>query len=57
MSNVNKLTLEQEFKLTQYKRKIKKLNNKYLKKHLIDLLKLMMVKDNLIKYFIRNEIS
>ena len=57
MSNVNKLTLEQEFKLTTYKKKIEQLSNKYLKKHLIELLKLMMIKDNLIKYFIKNEIN
>ncbi len=57
MSNVNKLTLEQEFKLTTYKKKIELIKHKYLKQHLIELLKLMMIKDNLIKYFIRNEIS
>ena len=57
MSNANKLTLEQEFKLTTYKQKIELIRNKYLKTHLIELLKLMMIKDNLIKYFIKNEIN
>ena len=57
MSNANKLTLEQEFKLTIYKQKIQKLDRPYLKKHLIDVLKLMMIKDNVIKYFIKNEIK
>lgn len=57
MSNVNKLTLEQEFQLTKYKKKIKQLSRQHLKKHLVALLKLMMIKDNLIKYFIRNEIN
>ena len=57
MSNANKLTLEQKFKLTTYKQKIELIRNKYLKTHLIELLKLMMIKDNLIKYFIKNEIN
>ena len=56
MNNANKLTLEQEFKLTIYKQKIKQLNRYYLKIHLIKLLKTMMLKDNIVKYFIKNEI-
>nr|YP_010865314.1 phycobilisome degradation protein [Campylaephora boydenii]WGT74210.1 phycobilisome degradation protein [Campylaephora boydenii] len=56
MNQSNKLTLEQEFKLTIYKQKINKINNIDLKKHIIYLLKLMMIKDNLIKYFIKKEI-
>ena len=57
MNQSNKLSLEQEFKLTIYKQKIYKINGTYLKHHVIYLLKLMMIKDNLIKYFIKNEIS
>jgi len=56
MNQSNKLSLEQEFKLTIYRQKIHKINNMHLKKHVIYLLKLMMIKDNLIKYFIKNEI-
>nr|QCI07475.1 gbilisome degradation protein [Leiomenia cribrosa] len=56
MDNSNKLTLEQEFKLTIYKQKIYKLNDKKVKQHLIDALKQMMLKDNIIKYFIKNSI-
>nr|YP_009774122.1 phycobilisome degradation protein [Caulacanthus okamurae]QIZ74739.1 phycobilisome degradation protein [Caulacanthus okamurae] len=54
MNNVNKLTLEQEFKLAIYIQKIHKLNNINVKKHLIATLKQMMIKDNIIKYFIKN---
>lgn len=54
MDNVNKLTLEQEFKLAIYTKKIYKLDNKNTKKHLIATLKQMMIKDNVIKYFIKN---
>ena len=56
MNQSNKLSLEQEFKLTIYKKKIYKIHNINLKKHVIYLLKLMMLKDNFIKYFIKNEI-
>nr|YP_009296232.1 phycobilisome degradation protein [Sebdenia flabellata]AOM65167.1 phycobilisome degradation protein [Sebdenia flabellata] len=54
MDNTNQLTLEQEFKLAIYKQKINKLDNKNIKKHLIATLKQMMIKDNIIKYFIKN---
>nr|QJH88249.1 NblA [Pterocladia lucida] len=48
------MTLEQEFKLALYKQKIYKLDEKNMKKHLLATLKRMMIKDNLIKFFIRN---
>nr|YP_010986028.1 phycobilisome degradation protein [Polyopes affinis]WOL36946.1 phycobilisome degradation protein [Polyopes affinis] len=54
MDNKNQLTLEQEFKLAIYTQKIYRLNNKNLKQHLIGTLKQMMIKDNVIKYFIKN---
>nr|YP_010726612.1 phycobilisome degradation protein [Hypnea edeniana]WCH54695.1 phycobilisome degradation protein [Hypnea edeniana]WDY85087.1 phycobilisome degradation protein [Hypnea edeniana] len=54
MNNINNLTLEQEFKLAIYKQKIYKLNDKNVKKHLIVILQQMMIKDNIIKYFIKN---
>uniref|UniRef100_UPI0030035099 phycobilisome degradation protein n=1 Tax=Anunuuluaehu liula TaxID=3049639 RepID=UPI0030035099 len=54
MDNANRLTLEQEFKLAIYIKKIYKLDNKKTKKHLMLTLKQMMIKDNIIKYFIKN---
>nr|YP_010726259.1 phycobilisome degradation protein [Hypnea brasiliensis]WCH55292.1 phycobilisome degradation protein [Hypnea brasiliensis]WDY84734.1 phycobilisome degradation protein [Hypnea brasiliensis] len=54
MNNINNLTLEQEFKLAIYKQKIYKLSDKNIKKHLIVILQQMMIKDNMIKYFIKN---
>nr|YP_010903634.1 phycobilisome degradation protein [Hypnea wynnei]WCH56486.1 phycobilisome degradation protein [Hypnea wynnei] len=54
MNNINNLTLEQEFKLAIYKQKIYKLDDKNIKKHLILILQQMMIKDNIIKYFIKN---
>jgi len=54
MDNTNELTLEQEFKLAIYKKKIYLLSNTNTKKHLIATLKQMMIKDNIIKYFIKN---
>lgn len=57
MTKSNKLSLEQEFKLTIYKQKLNKLEEVNLYNHVINLLKLMMIKDNLIRYFIKNKIS
>ncbi|CCP38212.1 phycobilisome degradation protein (plastid) [Chondrus crispus] len=56
MDNGNQLTLEQEFKLAIYIKKINKLDNNNTKKHLMIILKQMMIKDNIIKYFIKNSI-
>nr|YP_010904234.1 phycobilisome degradation protein [Catenella fusiformis]WCH57485.1 phycobilisome degradation protein [Catenella fusiformis] len=56
MDNINKLTLEQEFRLAIYIKKIYKLDDTNIKKHLIAILKQMMIKDNVIKYFIKNSI-
>nr|YP_009497924.1 nblA [Gracilaria changii]ART65188.1 nblA [Gracilaria changii] len=57
MSNKNPLTLEQEFKLTIYRQKVNKLNDKQIKRHLILTIKQMIIKDNMIKYFIKNSLS
>lgn len=56
MDNGNKLTLEQEFKLAIYIKKIYKLDNDNTKKHLMIMLKQMMIKDNIIKYFIKHSL-
>nr|YP_009243898.1 phycobilisome degradation protein [Sporolithon durum]AMK96140.1 phycobilisome degradation protein [Sporolithon durum] len=54
MNKSNELSLEQEFKLTIYQKKLSLLKNKESKKYLIATLKQMMIKDNIIKYFIKN---
>lgn len=54
MYRSDELSLEQEFKLTRYKKQLNKLNSSQSKKYLIATLKQMMVKDNIIKYFIQN---
>ena len=54
MNRSDKLSLEQEFKLARYKKYLNKLNSKESKKYLIATLKQMMIKDNIIKYFIQN---
>nr|YP_009500318.1 phycobilisome degradation protein [Gracilariopsis heteroclada]YP_009511419.1 phycobilisome degradation protein [Gracilariopsis mclachlanii]AXE43480.1 phycobilisome degradation protein [Gracilariopsis heteroclada]AXI97296.1 phycobilisome degradation protein [Gracilariopsis mclachlanii] len=57
MDKTNQLTLEQEFKLAIYRQKVYKLNDKLLKKHVIATLKQMIIKDNMIKFFIKNSMS
>lgn len=54
MNKSNELNLEQEFKLATYKKQLNKFNRKQSKKYLIATLKQMMIKDNIIKYFIQN---
>lgn len=54
MNKSDKLSLEQEFKLVRYKKYLKKLNSNESKKYLVATLKQMMIKDNIIKYFIQN---
>nr|YP_009589219.1 phycobilisome degradation protein [Corallina ferreyrae]YP_009660687.1 phycobilisome degradation protein [Corallina chilensis]QBL75735.1 phycobilisome degradation protein [Corallina ferreyrae]QCS25635.1 phycobilisome degradation protein [Corallina chilensis] len=54
MNRSNELSLEQEFKLANYKKQLVKLNAYESKKYLMETLKQMMIKDNLIKYFIQN---
>nr|AIA61119.1 phycobilisome degradation protein [Cyanidiaceae sp. MX-AZ01]UNJ15309.1 phycytochrome bilisome degradation protein [Cyanidioschyzonaceae sp. 1] len=48
-----KLTLEQEFQLRVYQQQLMKLNQIQAQKHLIQVLKQMMLKDNFIKYLLR----
>lgn len=54
MNRSNELNLEQEFKLATYKKQLIKFNKSQSKKYLIATLKQMMIKDNIIKYFIQN---
>ena len=53
MSKSNELTLEQEFKLVLYKKKIFQLNSQQVRQYLIIVLNQMLLKDNMIKYCIR----
>nr|YP_010850591.1 Phycobilisome degradation protein [Lophurella hookeriana]WGH13472.1 Phycobilisome degradation protein [Lophurella hookeriana] len=57
MSSINRLTLEQEFKIALYINKINILNNKNTKRYLLNVLKKVMIKDNVIKYCIKNTIN
>nr|YP_010155879.1 phycobilisome degradation protein [Cumathamnion serrulatum]QQY85413.1 phycobilisome degradation protein [Cumathamnion serrulatum] len=57
MNNINKLKLEQEFQFTIYRQKIYQLNQKTVKVYLKTILQKMMIKDNLIKYYIKNSIT
>nr|YP_009257497.1 phycobilisome degradation protein [Coeloseira compressa]ANH09580.1 phycobilisome degradation protein [Coeloseira compressa] len=54
MESSNQLTLEQKFKLALYRQKINELNETKIRKHLLKTLQQMMIKDNIIKYFIKN---
>nr|YP_010336469.1 phycytochrome bilisome degradation protein [Goniotrichopsis reniformis]UNJ14875.1 phycytochrome bilisome degradation protein [Goniotrichopsis reniformis] len=56
MIMANNLTLEQEFRLAvKYNQRIKEIDNSKSKKLLIATLKQMMLQDNLIKFFARNQ--
>nr|ARW63688.1 phycobilisome degradation protein [Chondria sp. (in: red algae)] len=57
MNQENKLTLEQEFKLTLYNKKLREMNDYHIKKYLTNTLKKMMIKDNVVKYSIKNLIN
>ena len=54
MDTSNQLSLEQEFELVSYKQKIDPLNLKQAQKLLIETLKTMMLKDNIIKYVVKH---
>lgn len=54
MNRSNELSLEQEFRLANYKKQLIKLDSSESKSYLIASLKQMMIKDNIIKYFIKN---
>lgn len=54
MKKSDELSLEQEFKLANYRKQLKKLSSNKSKKYLMATLKQMMIKDNMIRYFIQN---
>ncbi len=54
---MNKLTLEQEFRIALYIKIINKLNKKGTKRYLNKILLKMMIKDNIIKYCLKTSIN
>nr|AIA21395.1 phycobilisome degradation protein [Pyropia kanakaensis] len=54
MNISNQLSLEQEFELVLYKQKIDPLNLDQSRNLLSEALKTMLLKDNIIKYVIKN---
>lgn len=56
MEQENNLTLEQEFKLEVYRQKVHQLDGIRIKKHLIRALRQMIIKDNAIRYFMKESI-
>lgn len=48
------LSLEQEFKLTIYNDKINKMSTKESQEYLVEILKQMMIVDNIIKHMVKN---
>ena len=50
----NELSLEQEFKLTIYNEKIGKMDKNTSREYLVEILKQMMIVDNIIRHMVRN---
>nr|YP_010337765.1 phycytochrome bilisome degradation protein [Sahlingia subintegra]UNJ17350.1 phycytochrome bilisome degradation protein [Sahlingia subintegra] len=50
----NELSLEQEFKLAIYNEKINKMNTAQSRIYLVEVLKQMMIIDNIIKHMVKN---
>nr|QUE29800.1 nblA [Erythrotrichia carnea] len=48
------MSLEQEFKLTIYNDKINKMSTKESQEYLVEILKQMMIVDNIIKHMVKN---
>nr|YP_009395345.1 phycobilisome degradation protein [Polysiphonia infestans]ARW64325.1 phycobilisome degradation protein [Polysiphonia infestans] len=53
---MNQLDLEQEFQIIIYLKEIKYFNENRIKKYLIKILEKMMIKDNMIKYYVKKSI-
>lgn len=56
-NHMNKLTLEQEFKMALYAKIIQRLSRQGTKKYLKKILLQMMIKDNVIKYCFKKLIN
>nr|YP_009393887.1 phycobilisome degradation protein [Polysiphonia sertularioides]ARW62449.1 phycobilisome degradation protein [Polysiphonia sertularioides] len=54
---MKQLNLEQEFRIIIYDNKIKKFSKSQVKKYLLKTLERMVIKDNLIKYFVKKSIN
>jgi hypothetical protein len=52
MNFSTELTLEQEFNLTMYKEMVKNLSQDQAQEYLLEILRQMMIKDNLIKHLL-----
>lgn len=48
------LTLEQQFKLNVYKQQVKQLSQDQAQEYLLEVLRQMMVKENLFKHLLKN---
>nr|YP_010338129.1 phycytochrome bilisome degradation protein [Erythrolobus coxiae]UNJ17714.1 phycytochrome bilisome degradation protein [Erythrolobus coxiae] len=59
MSNLNlgKIKLKQEFKLSVFYQETNYLNKSEIQLYLIELIKLLLIKDNLIKFFLKKYYS
>jgi Phycobilisome degradation protein nblA len=55
MSQANNLSLEQQFQLILYRKKISLLSKLKSKQYLEIILRYMLIKDNIIKFLIKNK--
>ena len=54
MAESNNLSLEQQFKIVIFRKKIVELNINESRQYLYLIIKYMLIKDNIIKYIMRN---
>ncbi|RMF27029.1 MAG: phycobilisome degradation protein NblA [Cyanobacteria bacterium J083] len=54
MTTPSQLSLEQQFKLQMLKDQVKSLTREQAQEYLVELLRQMMVKDNLMKHLLKN---
>jgi hypothetical protein len=55
MSQTNNLSLEQQFQLTLYRKRLSLLTKPRSKQYLEIVLRYMLIKDNIIKFLIKNK--
>ena len=54
MNAPGKLSLEQQFKLQVLREQVKNLTQEQAQEYLVEVMRQMMVKDNLVKHFLKN---
>jgi len=54
MNAPGKLSLEQQFKLQVLREQVKSLTQEQAQEYLVEVMRQMMVKDNLVKFFLKN---